>query len=93
MFEILSVLIIYTRASFEERLLLLFQLYCYEGESTIHLDEFRFMMDKLSVSISSTLSVKKSMFFEIVRNAERNSHFNEKLTVDEFTVHMRTIFN
>ena len=94
MFEILSVFIIYTRASLEERLHLLFRLYCYEGETTMQMDEFRFMMDKLSVSISSTLSVKKAMFLEIVRSAESNFRLNnEKLTRDEFATYMQTAFN
>jgi hypothetical protein len=94
MFEILSVFIIYTRAPLEERLNLLFRLYCYEGEVTMQMDEFRFMMDKLSVSISSTLSVKKTMFLEIVRSAQSNFRFNnEKLTRDEFAAYMLTAFN
>ena len=60
----------------------------------MQMDEFRFMMDKLSVSISSTLSVKKAMLLDIVRSAETNFRFNnEKLTRDEFTTYMQTVFN
>ena len=60
----------------------------------MQMDEFRFMMDKLSVSISSTLSVKKAMFLEIVRSAESNFRLNnEKLTRDEFATYMQTAFN
>ena len=94
MFEILSVFIIYARASLEQRLFLLFRLYCYEGENTIQIDEFRFMMDKLSVSISSTLSIKKCMLFEIIRSAEVNFNFsNERLNREEFVLYMQSAFN
>ena len=34
-------------------------------------DEFNFMLDKLSTSVSSVLSLKKSMLFEIAKNAEK----------------------
>jgi hypothetical protein len=55
MFEILSVLILYTRTSLDARLHLLFKLYCFDGEKHMQVDEFQFMMDKFSTSIGSTL--------------------------------------
>ena len=71
MFEMLTLLILYARGSLEERLALIFQLYCYENQSHMQQDEFNFMLDKLSTSVSSVLSLKKSMLFEIAKNAEK----------------------
>ena len=43
MFEILSVLIVYARGSLEDRLKVMFKLYCFEEEDSMQLDEFKFM--------------------------------------------------
>ena len=67
MFEILSVIILYARASLETRLELLFDLYCFEGEQTMQTDELKFMIDKFGTSIGSTLQIKKTLLLEIVK--------------------------
>ena len=70
MFEILSILILYSRTSLDSKLQLLFNLYCFEGEKHMQVDEFQFMMDKFSTSIGSTLQLKKTLLLEIV------THYN-----------------
>lgn len=70
MFEILTVFILYSRSNQNEKLLLLFRLYCYEGETTMQIDEFKFMIDKMSVSLCSTLGIKKVLLLEIVKSSE-----------------------
>ena len=70
MFEILSVLIVYARGSLEDRLKVMFKLYCFEEEDSMQLDEFKFMMEKLSISFGSTLSRKKAVLLEMVKIAE-----------------------
>jgi hypothetical protein len=48
-------------------------------------DEFNFMLDKLSTSVSSVLSLKKSMLFEIAKNAEKQlTPQGEKISCHEF---------
>ena len=55
MFEIQSILILYARASLDDRLSLLFKLYCFEGEQMMQIDELKFMIDKFGTSFGSTL--------------------------------------
>ena len=55
MFEILSILTLYTRASLDDRLSLLFKLFSFENESSMQFDEFKFMIDKFGTSIGNTL--------------------------------------
>ena len=70
MFELLSILIMYARDSLEDRLKVLFKLYCFEEEDSMQQDEFKFMMEKLSISFGSTLSIKKAILLEMVKSAE-----------------------
>ena len=70
MFEILSILILYSRCSLSEKLTLIYKLYCYEEDSSMQSDEFKFMLDKLSTSVGATLSIKKTQLLEIVKHAE-----------------------
>jgi hypothetical protein len=70
MFEIQSVLILYARASLDDRLSLLFRLYCFEGEQMMQIDELKFMIDKFGTSIGSTLQIKKTLLLEIVKQAD-----------------------
>jgi hypothetical protein len=83
MFEILSVLILYSRASLDARLHLLFKLYCFDGELHMQVDEFQFMMDKFSTSLGSTLQLKKTLLFEIVTHynflGENNQDMSDKV--------------
>ena len=66
--EILSVLIVYTRASLEDRLELLFKLYSSDKDSgSMQIDELKFMIEKFGTSIGSTLQIKKTLLIEIVK--------------------------
>jgi len=65
MFEMLSVLIVYTRGSLEQRLALLFRLCCYDDQPSMQHDEFKFMLDKLCTSVGSTLFIKKTFLLEM----------------------------
>lgn len=75
MFEIQSILILYARASLDERLELLFKLYCFEGETHMQFDELKFLIDKFGTSIGSTLQIKKTLLLEIVKQAEGRIEF------------------
>jgi hypothetical protein len=70
MFEIQSILILYARASLDDRLILLFKLFCFDGEETMQMDELKFMIDKFGTSICSTLQIKKTLLLEIVKQTE-----------------------
>ena len=70
MFEILTVLIMYARGSLEDRLKVLFQLYCFEEEDSMQQDEFKFMFEKMGTSFGSTLSIKKTILLELVKASE-----------------------
>ena len=61
MFEILSVLIVYVRGSLKDRLKLMLNLYCFEEKDSMQLDEFKFIMEKLSISFGSILSIKSCL--------------------------------
>ena len=93
MFEILTVFILYSRSAQQEKLLLLFRLFCYEGETTMQIDEFKFMIDKMSVSLCSTLGIKKVLLLEVVKSSESQmqNRISErtKLTCDEFLSSMK----
>lgn len=70
MFEILTVLIMYARGSLEDRLRVLFKLYCFEEEDSMQQDEFKFMLEKMGTSFGSTLSIKKTILLELVKASE-----------------------
>lgn len=70
MFEILTVLIMYSRGSLESRLRVLFKLYCFEEEDSMQQDEFKFMLEKMGTSFGSTLSIKKTILLELVKASE-----------------------
>jgi hypothetical protein len=60
----------------------------------MQLDEFKFMMDKLSVSLASTLQIKKTLFLEIVKSSESQVAFTcDKLNRDEFVSFMLVAFS
>lgn len=85
MFEILSVVILYTRATLDAKLHLLFKLYCFDGDSHMRVDEFQFMMDKISTSIGSTLQLKKTLLLEVVTHynffGDNSQYFGEKFKI------------
>jgi len=103
MFELLSLLILYARGSLEDRLSVLFMLYCYEDDESMQQDEFKFMLDKLSTSVGSILSVKKTVLLEMVKTAESKlvpdrEQINKKdfvmammIAMREFTVRLKDI--
>ena len=85
MFEILSILILYSRGSLSEKLSLIYKLYCYEEDSSMQSDEFKFMLDKLSTSVGATLSIKKTLLLEIVKQSEqRVIPRNDKILESDF---------
>ena len=85
MFEIQSILILYARASLDDRLILLFKLFFFDGEETMQMDELKFMIDKFGTSICSTLQIKKTLLLEIVKQTEGRFQFNiDRISRDEF---------
>ena len=59
MFEILCILIIYTRCEMVKRLEFIFELFCYNDELYMQKGEFKFMMNKLCNAIGATIQIKK----------------------------------
>lgn len=57
-------------------------------------DEFQFMLDKFSTSIAATLQLKKTLLFEIVKQAEGKISFgNDKISAEDFVNFMKIAFN
>ena len=55
MFEVMSVIIIYSRCELNTRLELIFKLFCYNEEVYMQKGEFKFMMNKLCSAIAATI--------------------------------------
>jgi hypothetical protein len=55
MFEIMSILILYSRCDLNKRLELIFELFCYNDEVYMQKGEFKFMMNKLCNAIGLTI--------------------------------------
>tara|TARA_B110000285_G_C15092466_1_gene599896 strand:+ start:192 stop:689 length:498 start_codon:yes stop_codon:yes gene_type:complete len=70
MFEILCILIIYTRCEMVKRLELIFELFCYNDELYMQKGEFKFMMNKLCNAIGATIQIKKQFLQELMRNVD-----------------------
>lgn len=47
-------------------------------------DEFNFMLDKLSTSVSSVLSLRKTHLLEIAKTAEKMTPQHDKITQEDF---------
>ena len=81
MFEILSVIILYSRCDLDDKfqcnkyimmmvILGLFDLYCYTEEIYMKTEEFTFMLEKLVTIIAQTLSLKRSYLNDIYKGVE-----------------------
>jgi Ca2+-binding EF-hand superfamily protein len=70
MFELLSVIIIYSRCDLNRRLELVFQLFCYNEEIYMQKGEFKYMMNKLCTSIAATIQIKSAFMQELMRNVD-----------------------
>lgn len=95
MFEILSILALYARASLDARLVLLFKLFSFSQEEDQHMsfDEFKFMIDKFGTSIGNTLQIKKTLLLEIVKQAESRISFQtDRIEESEFVSFMHSVF-
>jgi hypothetical protein len=70
MFEILSILVFYTRCDLKQRLEYIFKLFCYNDEIYMQKGEFKYMMNKLCNCIGATIQIKRSFLFELMRNVD-----------------------
>ena len=70
MFELLAVLIIYSRCDLNRRLELIFKLFCFNEEVYMQKGEFKYMMNKLCNSIAATIQVKAPFMQELMRNVD-----------------------
>ena len=82
MFEIFSVLIIFSRSDVNDKLLsklfifkiyhdiVLFDTYCYTEGMYMTINELRFMLEKLITVVSSTLSIKRAYLHDIFKAVE-----------------------
>ena len=64
-FEIMTVLTLYSRGSLHERLKILYRLYCFNQSNKLSVQEFDFMISKISTSVGTTLSIKKTYLQDI----------------------------
>ena len=79
MFEILTILTLYSRGSLHERVKILYSLYSFhEGNMTVQ--EFEFLISKVCASVGETLSVKKQFLHDIAELGK------PKLIPDEETI-------
>jgi hypothetical protein len=93
MFEILSILTLYSRGSILQRLKQIFTIYCIKEFETMTNDEFRFLIGKLSTSIGSTLALNKTVMHEAVKNIEpRIIPDQATVTEEEFLPIMMGLF-
>jgi hypothetical protein len=101
MFEMLSVLIIYSRTELNDKLLMLFDTFCYTEGMQMTVNEFRFMLEKLITVVSQTLSLKRAYLHDIYKAVEAKlipislmggSNGKEKITQDEFMRIMTGVF-
>ena len=65
MFEILTILTLYSRGSLHERLKILYSLYCFQDDKDMNKHEFEYLIGKISTSIGSTITVKKSLLHDL----------------------------
>ena len=65
MFEIFTILTIYSRGSIYERMKILYRVYCIDMSDGMSVQELEFLIGKVSTSIGSTLSVKKTLLHDI----------------------------
>ena len=82
MFEMLSILIIYSRAELNDKLLsklvfimrlcniVMFDTYCYTEGMQMTIGEYRFMLEKLITVVSQALSVKRAYLHDIYKACE-----------------------
>lgn len=54
MFEIMSMIILYSRCDFKKRMDFLFILYCQNDNQKMNRQEFKFMLNKLGCAIGTT---------------------------------------
>jgi len=83
-FEIMSMLIIYSRCSLNKRMMLLFQLYCYNKFGVMDPSEVKFMLSKLSCGIATTLQIKKSQLIELNNEVHQIMFYSKSRVKGEF---------
>lgn len=58
----------------------------------MQIDELKFMIDKFSTSIGSTLQIKKTLLLEIVKQSECKFQFkSEKISMADFVQFMQLV--
>ena len=67
-FEIMTVLIIFSRCNIQEKLHLLFTLFCFDPNLIMCRSEVKFMVGKISCAIAMTFQIKKSYIQEIAED-------------------------
>lgn len=69
MYEMLTVLILYCQSTLDDRLLMIFDLYKKnEEDETMNIQELRFVLDKFAVITANTLSLRKNIIQEVLKN-------------------------
>ena len=92
MFEILTILTLYSRGSLHERLKILYKTYCFH-EGNMSIQEFEFMIGKVCTSVGATLSVKKQLLQDIAEIGKpKLIPDKESITEEEFITIMLGAF-
>lgn len=71
MFEMLSIVILYSRCDLNKKLEIIFRLYCYNDEIYMQKGEFKFMINKLTNYIAATIQIKQAFMQELMRNIDQ----------------------
>ena len=71
MFEMLSILILYSRCDLNKKLSVIFKLFCYNDEVYMQKGEFKYMINKLTVYIAATIQIKQAFMQELMRSIDQ----------------------
>lgn len=103
MLEVLTVLILYTQATLDDRFFLIFELYTdmtVEGvapevkDGTMSVTKMRFAMDQISQILAWTLSLRKNAIQEVLKNFMSFAMLaNARVSKDEFVRFMGAAFD
>lgn len=85
-FEIMTMLIIYSRCPIQDRLYLLFNLFCFDKTLVMSRTELDFMIGKVCCAIAMTFQIKKSYVHDIAENLSEcllPDNMDKVMTIDE----------
>ena len=93
MFEIMSMIILYSRCDFKKRMDFLFILYCQNDSQKMSRQEFKFMLNKLGCAIGTTYQIKKSFLHDLIEGVDQKFITKgDSIVMEDFSSQMSKIF-